>query len=180
MDHGGGDNLTGSLPRGTPTRVSQTPTKAESQPIGGSTQASDSWQAPHKQSRIWQNAIQRYYEELEKGGYKGKAIDRDIWNVKDPVELLDQIQSFPSSKPWMDDLRKLLLSLSDFAAVTALALGMNGRVAAVIWGSIRLLLNVGHYALNPLVPSFCLIWTARSACLPKSRPHAEGSRNNPS
>lgn len=108
-------------------------------------------EGPHKDSQIWQSAIQRYYEELRKGGYKGQAIDKDLWNIKNPVELLDQIKSLPSSGRWMDDLsslERILLSLSDFAAVTALALGMNGRVAAVIWGSIRLLLNVGHNAIT--------------------------------
>lgn len=154
MDRGGDDNLTGGHAEGSSIGVSQAPTEAEPQPILEATQDSDSWQAPHRHSKIWQNAIQRYYEELKKGGYKGKAIDKDIWNVKDPVVLLDQIKSLPSSEPWMDDLKKLLLSLSDFAAVTAYALGMNGRVAAVIWGSIRLLLSVGHYAFSPFVPSF--------------------------
>jgi len=107
-------------------------------------------EVPHKDSQIWQIAIQRYYEELRKGGYKGQAIDKDLWNIKNPVELLDQIKSLPSSGRWVDDLsslERILLSLSDFAAVTALALGMNGRVAALIWGSIRLLLKVGHSAI---------------------------------
>ena len=45
----------------------------------------------------------------------------------------------------MDSIHKLesiLLDLNDFAAVTAWALGMDGKVAAVVWGSIRLILNV--------------------------------------
>jgi hypothetical protein len=129
-----------------------------------------------KSGQIWQNAIQRYYEELKNEGYKGKAIGKDIWKVRDLVGLLDQIKSLPSSKPWMDDLEKLLLTSFDFTMVTELALRMNSRVPAVIWGSIRLLLNVGHYAVSPLVSSFCLT----PASLPKSRPDAEGCRNNPS
>jgi hypothetical protein len=153
MGRGVDENLTGGR-AGSSTGVSQALTNAESQVIPGSTQDSDSQQAPHRHGKIWQNAIQKYYEELKKGGYKGKAIDKDVWNVKDPVELLDQIKSLPSSEPWMDDLKKLLLTLSDFAAVTALALGMNGKVAAVIWGSIRLLLNVGLYAFSPLLQVF--------------------------
>ena len=42
----------------------------------------------------------------------------------------------------MKRLEPILLSLNDFAAVVAWALGMNGKVAAIIWGSIRLILKV--------------------------------------
>ena len=49
----------------------------------------------------------------------------------------------------MDDLEEFLLTLNNFAVVTALALRMNSRVTAVIGSSIRLLLNVGHYAVSP-------------------------------
>ncbi|KAI9853128.1 MAG: hypothetical protein M1824_001541 [Vezdaea acicularis] len=136
-----------------------------SQPKPDPTQDSDSSQMPYRHGKIWQNAIQRYYEELEKGGYRGKAIDKDIWNVKDPVELLDQIKSLPSSERWMTDLKKILLTLSDFAAVTALALGMDGRVAAVIWGSIRLVLNLGQ----PVFPEVVKMLKDLEITLPKYR-----------
>lgn len=155
MDHPGENHLTSGPPQtpGLPRKEeARSPSRTESKPGSGLSQA------PHKDSQIWQNALQRYYEELRKGGYKGQAIDKDLWNIKNPGELLDQIKSLPSSGRWMDDLNtleKILLSLSDFAAVTAWALGMNGRVAAVIWGSIRLLLNVGHDATAPLTVSLC-------------------------
>jgi hypothetical protein len=98
-------------------------------------------------NKIWTAALQRYYDELANGGYTGHAIDRDLWNIEDPEELLNQIKTFPASDRSPEDLnalKKVLLGLSDFAAVTALALGMNGRAAAVIWGSIRLLLIVSQ------------------------------------
>lgn len=50
-------------------------------------------------------------------------------------------------------LEPILLGLNDFAIVTAWALGMNGKVSAVVWGSIRLILNVGD-TLN--VPNLCI------------------------
>lgn len=53
---------------------------------------------------------------------------------------------------WTEDLNILnnvLVGLSDFAAVTAWALGMNGRVAAALWGSIRLLLSVCSFPIAP-------------------------------
>jgi hypothetical protein len=35
-----------------------------------------------------------------------------------------------------------VLGLNDFVALTAWSLGMNGKVAAVLWGSIRLIIKV--------------------------------------
>ena len=110
-----------------------------------------------------------------------KAIDKDLWNIKNPVELLDQIKSLPSSGRWMEDLNtleKILLSLSDFAAATAWALGMNGRGCSSDMGSIRLLMNVGHDATAPLTVSLLLTPAAYSASLSKSRPDAERSGND--
>lgn len=101
-------------------------------------------------SQVWQNAIHKYYDELGKGGIKGPAIDKDLWNIKSPLDLLNQIRALEpadarASRVWLGGLRRLetiLLGLNDFAVVTAWALGMNGRVAAVVWGSIRLILSV--------------------------------------
>jgi hypothetical protein len=104
-----------------------------------------------EESRIWQAAVQKYYTELAKGGIKGPAIDKDLWKIESPVDLLDEIravqpQNSGLSRAWMGSLQRLepiLLGLNDFAIVTAWALGMNGKVSAVVWGSIRLILNVG-------------------------------------
>jgi hypothetical protein len=69
----------------------------------------------------------------KKEATKAKLSTKTIWNVGDPVELLDQITSLPSSELRMDDLKELLLTLSNLTVVTALALRMNSRVTAVIW-----------------------------------------------
>lgn len=113
---------------------------------------SGSSQSPDQESKIWRAALQRYYDELANGGYKGHAIDKDLWDIKDPEELLNQIRSLPASGRGPEDLnilKKILVGLSEFVAVATWALGMNGRVAAVIWGSIRLLLVVGQYSVTP-------------------------------
>ena len=115
-------------------------------------QESGSSQSPEQDSKIWRAALQRYYDELANGGYRGHAIDKDLWDIKDSEELLNQIKSLPASGRGPEDLnvlKKVLVGLSDFAAVAAWALGMNSRVAAVIWGSIRLLLVVGRYSIAP-------------------------------
>lgn len=105
---------------------------------------------PSEDSKIWQAAIQKYYSELAKGGLKGANIDRDLWKIKSPIELLDEIRALQPksvglSRAWLGALHRLepiLLSLNDFVVVTAWAFGMNGRVSAVIWGSIRIILTV--------------------------------------
>lgn len=121
-------------------------------------------------SPIWQAAIDKYYEELRRGGVKGPSIDQDVWSVHSPDDLLQQIHDLvpadsPTSGNWMRHSRRLepiLLSLNDFAAVITLALGMNGQVAAVIWGSMRLILKVGYcesletlFWYHPLTASVC-------------------------
>lgn len=102
------------------------------------------------ESAIWRAAIQRYYDELKKGGIKGPAIEKNLWNIENPVNLLEQVRDLEppdsrTSRAWLGSLSRLepiLLGLNDFASITAWALGMNGRVAAIVWGSIRLILNV--------------------------------------
>src|SRR5947207_14590507 len=44
-------------------------------------------------SVIWQSAIQRYYDELKRGGIKGPVIDKDLWNIKSPMDLLEQVRN---------------------------------------------------------------------------------------
>lgn len=108
-----------------------------------------------KESVVWRNAIQRYYDELRRGGIKGPAIDKDLWNIKSPVDLLEQVKDLEppdlqASRTWLGALHRLepiLLSLNDFASATAWALGMNGKVAGVLWGSIRLILNVSEFSI---------------------------------
>lgn len=94
-------------------------------------------------SPIWQAALEKYYGELAKGGIKANTIDKDLWNVKSPDELLAQIETLvpfqaTQSSRWSKELSRLqpvVLGLNDLVALTALAVGMNGKVAAVLWGS---------------------------------------------
>lgn len=112
-----------------------------------------------KDSDIWQLAIERYYDELQRGGIVSSTIDEDLWNIQSPMDLLEQIQNLESadakiSRQWLPSLRRLepiLLSISDFVALTAWAMGMDGKVAAVVWGSIRLILKVNLVQSIPKV-----------------------------
>lgn len=121
--------------------------------VGSTTPVSQDSFLSKGDSVIWQNAIQRYYDELRRGGIKGPAIDKDLWNIRSPMELLEQIRNLEPldsgiSRTWLGSIRRLehiLLALNDFASATAWALGMDGKVAAVVWGSIRLILNVSKY-----------------------------------
>jgi hypothetical protein len=112
---------------------------------------SDSGREPRSlTSPIWHAAIEKYYAELSKGGIKTSVIDKDLWNIRSPDDLLSQIEALVpaqaiESKTWtkvLHQLQPILLGLNDFTALIAWTLGMNGRVAAVIWGSIRLIIKV--------------------------------------
>lgn len=115
-----------------------------------STAADGGRDAQSPTSPIWQAALEKYYGELAKGGIKAAMIDREVWNIQSPSELLAQIEKLGPvqdihSNTWSSALRQLqpvLLGLNDFAALAAWVMGMNGKVAAVLWGSIRLIIKV--------------------------------------
>ncbi|KAF2682646.1 hypothetical protein K458DRAFT_432621 [Lentithecium fluviatile CBS 122367] len=122
---------------------------------------------------IWQSAIDRYYGELEEGGMRRTpAIEQDLWEIESPIALIDEIQSMVPqesaiSNVWATALPRLepvLLGLNDFAAVIAWSLGMNGRVAALRWGSIRLILKFAR----PMFPQLITILEELRNVLPKA------------
>lgn len=72
----------------------------------------DSPSSSKEESLIWRNAIQRYYDELRSGGIKGPAIDKNIWNIKSPMDLLEEVKNLESpdsraSRAWLGSLRRL-------------------------------------------------------------------------
>lgn len=99
---------------------------------------------------IWTNTISRYYNELHKGGIEQSAIDKDLWNIQSPEDLFNQIESLDEvrvsqSSPWagaITQLRPILVALNDFVTVTSWVMGTNAKLAAVLWGSFRLILKV--------------------------------------
>ncbi|PYI09529.1 TPR-like protein [Aspergillus sclerotiicarbonarius CBS 121057] len=128
-------------------------------------------------SHIWKAAIDRYYEELRKGGVKAPTIDKEVWSIQTPDDLLKHIQnltptSSSTSVSWMSSLSRLksiLLTLNDFAAVLTLALGMNSQMAAVLWGSIRLILKWAQ----PVLPELLDMLEDLSRALPRFRKYEQ-------
>lgn len=53
---------------------------------------------PQEDSQIWRLAIRKYYSGLEKGGIKGPALDKDLWNINTPMDLINQIKALESSQ----------------------------------------------------------------------------------
>jgi hypothetical protein len=101
-------------------------------------------------SPIWQAALEKYYTELAKGGFRATAIDKEVWNIESPDDLLAQIEALgpdqeTQSSSWskaVTQLQPVLVGLGDFAALTMWMMGMNGKVATILWGSIRLIVKV--------------------------------------
>lgn len=110
-------------------------------------------------SPIWKAAMERYFAETRKGGIKDATIENHLWAVKTPEDLLSGIEAIvpPNTEPsasWpraLKELKPVLLGLSDFAAIIAWALGMDGKVAIILWGSIRLILMNAQPVLAELV-----------------------------
>lgn len=91
-------------------------------------------EVPQEDSQIWRQAIRKYYSELEKGGIKGPALDKDLWNINTPMDLINQIKALESSqslvsRSWFGSLKlssrleTVLLSLNDFARSDSLGPG---------------------------------------------------------
>ncbi|QBZ58416.1 hypothetical protein PoMZ_03368, partial [Pyricularia oryzae] len=99
-------------------------------------------------SPIWKTALERYFAETRKGGIKDAAIENHLWTVQTPEDLLNGIEAIvpPNTEPsisWARALKELkpgMLGLSLFAAIIVWAFGMEGKVAVLLWGSIRLIL----------------------------------------
>lgn len=124
-------------------------TMPSSTPIKGSeTRNAEEPQSPT--STLWQAAIEKHYSELAKFGIKASVVDKDLWNTQSPDELIAQINAVgpvPTmhSNTWtkaLNQLQPILLGFNDFATVTARVMGTNGKVAAMLWGSIRLIIKV--------------------------------------
>src|SRR6266699_2262739 len=77
---------------------------------------------------IWEAAIEKYYGEFRQGGLKEAAIDKDLWNIESPDDLLSQIEQLAppeavSTNKWTKytaQLKPTLLSLGDFMGWIAL------------------------------------------------------------
>ncbi|KAK0702012.1 tpr repeat-containing protein [Lasiosphaeria miniovina] len=110
-------------------------------------------------SPIWQAAIEKYYSELAKGGVKASLINKDLWNIQGPDELIAQIEALAPvqsvrSNAWTKALTQLgpiLLGINDFATIIAWGMGMNGKVAAILWGSIRLIVKFAQPVLPDII-----------------------------
>ncbi|CAG9981562.1 unnamed protein product [Clonostachys byssicola] len=110
---------------------------------------------------IWENTIGRYYGELRKGGIEPSAIDKELWNIQSPEDLLNQIESLEEEEEQVSQsiplaraitqLRPVLTALNDFVAVTSWVMGTNAKVAAVLWGSFRLVLKFAQPVLPDVI-----------------------------
>ncbi|KAF2267608.1 TPR-like protein [Lojkania enalia] len=101
------------------------------------------------------------------------TIERDMLETESPQTLIDEVQGLAPresqmSKVWttvLPKLKPILLGLNNFAAVIAWSLGMNGRVAAIIWGSMRLILKVAR----PVFPELITLLAELQTVLPKAQ-----------
>ena len=88
--------------------------------------------------------MERYREELKDGDDYNNILDVDSME-----DLLSQARSLepPGSRSKnpltsLTRLEPILVHLNDFSAVIALFLGADAKSAALVWGSLRIILNV--------------------------------------
>ena len=93
---------------------------------------------------MWEKALEQYRRELKDGDDYESVI-----GVESMEELLNQARNLEppgvQSKSILSSLSRLepmLLHINDFSAITALFLGANAKSAALVWGSIKIILIV--------------------------------------
>ncbi|PGH07403.1 hypothetical protein AJ79_06305 [Helicocarpus griseus UAMH5409] len=113
-------------------------------------------------SPLWQTAIAKYRQESKRADAKSPRIDPDIWSSYSSNGLLQHTKDLVSVNAsafgsWMRLWRKLesvLLDLNDYMALFALVLGTSCRVAAILWGSVRLIFKLVPSRLPGLLDVF--------------------------
>ena len=101
--------------------------------------------ASSSQSPLWEKALEKYCKELKDGD-----DFVDILKIGSMEELLSQTKSLEpagardsASSSSLTRLEPILGHLNDFSAIVALLLGADAKSAALVWGSIRIILTVG-------------------------------------
>ena len=96
------------------------------------------------QNDLWNKALNKYREEL-------KDCDdfEETLYVDNMEELVGQIRAMDSQNARiaktvssLNRLEPMLMHLNDFSAVIMLFLGANAKGAALVWGSLRIILSV--------------------------------------
>jgi len=95
----------------------------------------------NKTSPLWDKALEQYRREFQDGDDYNVTL-----GISNMEELLKQARSLepPAShtSSTLSRLEPILSHLNDFSAVTALCLGADAKSAAIVWGSVRLILTV--------------------------------------
>ncbi|KAL2760183.1 hypothetical protein ACRALDRAFT_1059936, partial [Sodiomyces alcalophilus JCM 7366] len=77
------------------------------------------------QNPLCQALLDQYYRELAKGGVKASSINKELWGIQSPNELVAQIAALEHVRS-MGQLQPVLFGLSDFfAALSAWALALD-------------------------------------------------------
>ena len=95
-------------------------------------------------SHLWEKALEQYRKEL-----KDSDDYKNVIGVSSMEELLTQARNLepPGARnknilSSLSRLEPMLVHINDFSAVTALFLGADAKSAALVWGSIRIILTV--------------------------------------
>ena len=94
-------------------------------------------------SPLWNIALERYKVELEDNNIDEYQAILEHGTLEDLVEQIKTIQQ-PNAqeKAAVSRLDSILKFVNDFSAVVAVCLGAEARLAALVWGSIRIILTL--------------------------------------
>lgn len=93
---------------------------------------------------LWDRAIQRYHDEL----HDTRDLENSIWLTTSIEELHTQAKACVDASARssllgsLSRLRPGLTYLNDFVSALAVVVGVDAKITALLWGSIRLILMV--------------------------------------
>jgi len=96
----------------------------------------------------WKTMLEKFYTELAKSGVEVAEVNMRLWGIKTLDQLVAEFETFDSNSHLGDGRFKFrsllgrLESLRDFASVVASRMSMNGKVQALLWGSIQFIVKV--------------------------------------
>lgn len=102
-------------------------------------------------SPLWEKALENYREELSGNDYYETILENGTLE-----ELIDHTKTLEPSSPsdktssTMSRIKPIVKFFNDFSTIVAICFGADTVLAAVVWGSIRVLLTVCHFLSQPL------------------------------
>ena len=106
----------------------------------------------HGNSSLWERAKQHYLMELQERNDFDSVLETASWEMI-LVQTKAQSPSIAQNSSLLASVQRLepaLIQMNNFATIIAVLCGADAKTAALIWGSIRIILGVSHVVFSTM------------------------------